>query len=158
MNSNLRSLDLSRGRASKALLDAAGDGIQTECRTNYPNGIEDGEIAITSGGQLSCKAIYHGALSKYTCDEDEEVLRNLINASLDQAETDGYQIIAFPALGTGFLGYPTDRVVEIFFSCLEQTSTRAQSLEDVLLVIFPKDLDTFEVVELHICIFHYRFI
>lgn len=73
VNSNLRSLDLSRGRASKALLDAAGDGIQTECRTNYPNGIEDGEIAITSGGQLSCKAIYHGALSKYTCDEDEEV-------------------------------------------------------------------------------------
>lgn len=67
------SLDLSKGRASKALLEAAGDGIQTECRANYPNGIHDGEIAITSGGQLSCKAIYHGALSKYACDEDEEV-------------------------------------------------------------------------------------
>lgn len=73
MNSSNCSLNLSQGRASKAMLDAAGDGIQTECRTNYPNGIQDGEIAITSGGQLSCDAIYHGALSKYTCDEDEEV-------------------------------------------------------------------------------------
>lgn len=46
------------------------------------------------------------------------------------------------------LGYPTDRVVEIFFSCLEHASTRAQSLEDVFLVIFPKDRDTFKVVTL----------
>lgn len=73
VNSSHRSLDLSKGRASKALLEAAGDGIQTECRTNYPNGIQDGEIAITSGGQLLCKAIYHGALSKYTYDEGEKV-------------------------------------------------------------------------------------
>lgn len=82
-----------------------------------------------------------------------QVLKNLINASLDQAETDEYQTIAFPALGTGMLGYPTDRVVEIFFSCLEHASTRAQSLEDVFLVIFPKDRDTFKVVTILIYVF-----
>ena len=73
MNSNRCDLDLSKGRASKALLDAAGTGIQAECKQKYPNGIQDGEIAVTSGGQLPCKAIYHGALPKYSGPGDEQV-------------------------------------------------------------------------------------
>lgn len=72
VNSSNCRLELKKGRASKALLDAAGDVIQTECDI-YPNGIQNGEIAITSGGQLSCKAIYHGALSKYSGPQDEQV-------------------------------------------------------------------------------------
>ena len=73
MNSSRSDLDLSKGRASKALLDAAGDDIKDECAKDYPYGIQDGEIAITSGGLLSCRAIYHGALSKYSSPDDEQV-------------------------------------------------------------------------------------
>ena len=73
MNSSRSDLDLSKGRASKALLDAAGADIQDECEEDYPYGIQDGEIAITSGGLLSCRAIYHGALSKYSSPDDEQV-------------------------------------------------------------------------------------
>jgi O-acetyl-ADP-ribose deacetylase (regulator of RNase III) len=65
------------------LLSAAGDVIQAECEQNYPNGIQDGEIAITSGGQLSCKAIYHGALSKYSSVQDEQVRLTEYNPTED---------------------------------------------------------------------------
>lgn len=80
-----------------------------------------------------------------------QALKNLINASLDRAETDEYQTIAFPALGTGNLGYPTDRVVKIFFSCIERHS--AQSLKDVFLVIFQND--TFKVLSLFVYILYF---
>ncbi|XP_061184934.1 uncharacterized protein LOC133192948 [Saccostrea echinata] len=142
VNSNGSDLDLSKGRASKALLSAAGFGIQVECQQNYPNGIQDGEIAITSGGQLSCQAIYHGALSKYSSTQDEQTLQNLIDASLKQAESDGHQTIAFPALGAGRLGYPATSVAEILLTCINNITP--QSLQEVLIVIFKKDNDLFK--------------
>ncbi|XP_062602530.1 protein mono-ADP-ribosyltransferase PARP15-like isoform X2 [Saccostrea cucullata] len=142
VNSNGSDLDLSKGRASKALLNAAGFGIQLECQQRYPNGIQDGTIAITSGGQLSCKAIYHGALAKYSSKQDEQILQNLIDASLKQAESDGHQTIAFPALGAGKLGYPAATVAEIMLTCVKNITP--QSLQEVLVVIFKKDHDLFK--------------
>lgn len=141
VNSSNSSLDLKKGRASKALLGAAGDVIQTECE-KYPNGIQDGEIAITSGGQLSCKAIYHGALSKFSGPQDEQTLTNLIKACLDQANTDKFQTMAFPALGTGFLSYPVSTVARITLDCIHNCS--ATSLKEVLVVIFTTEDDSFK--------------
>lgn len=141
VNSSNSSLDLKKGRASKVLLGAAGDVIQTECE-KYPNGIQDGEIAITSGGQLSCKAIYHGALSKFSGPRDEQTLTNLIKACLDQANTDKFQTMAIPALGTGFLSYPVSTVARITLDCIHNCS--ATSLKEVLVVIFTTEDDSFK--------------
>ena len=46
---------------SKALLDRGGQTLQKECQQNAPNGIKSGEVVVTSGGQLKCQLVIHGA-------------------------------------------------------------------------------------------------
>ena len=57
-----KNLDLRKGRASNVLLEAGGDSIQDECRSMYSEGIDYGEIAMVTGGNLSCKMVYFVAL------------------------------------------------------------------------------------------------
>ena len=59
MNSAPNNLQLASGQMSAALLKAAGSTIQQECTSAYPVGLQDGEVAITTGGNLACKQIYH---------------------------------------------------------------------------------------------------
>ena len=73
VNSAVPELNLSRGRASKALLDAAGETIQSECNTWYPSGIKSGDVAITGSGNLKCQSIFHVTLPKWTNQGDEQV-------------------------------------------------------------------------------------
>lgn len=74
VNSSNPQLDLSQGRASSALLAAAGSRIQRECTQKYPRGVRGGEIAVTTGGNLNCAAIYHAVLTRYSSRKDENVI------------------------------------------------------------------------------------
>lgn len=73
VNSAIPELNLSKGRASKALLEAAGATIQSECNNCYPNGIKSGEVATTGSGNLKCQAIYHVTLPRWNNQGDERV-------------------------------------------------------------------------------------
>ena len=50
---------------SKALLDRGGQTLQRECQQNAPNGIKSGEVVVTSGGQLKCQLVIHGACCRW---------------------------------------------------------------------------------------------
>lgn len=66
VNSTSSSLNLNCGVLSKLLLKHAGYGIQQECTQAYPNGIQVGEIAVTSAGNLNqIINIFHITLSHY---------------------------------------------------------------------------------------------
>ncbi|XP_061184931.1 uncharacterized protein LOC133192944 [Saccostrea echinata] len=136
------SLDLSQGRASSSLLSAAGRGIQRECRQNYPGTLSTGEIAVTTGGNLACKAIYHGVLAKYSSKKDEQILADLVTECLDQADADGYRSIAFPPIGTGYLSYPSPRVAEIMLECIKECTSR--TITSVSIVIYSQESSTFQ--------------
>jgi len=60
-------LDLSQGAVSRSLLAVAKPGIQQECRTQVPAGehLPLGQIIRTSGHQLSCTDVLHGACGKW---------------------------------------------------------------------------------------------
>lgn len=65
---------------STSLLKAGGQRLQTECTQNYPNGIKEGEIAITSGGKLSCKNVLHGCVPGWRYDQSAfKVLLKIYN-------------------------------------------------------------------------------
>ena len=66
-------LDLMKGRASKALLKAAGEELQEQCRDNYPDGLDNDEIAVLNPGNLNCKKVYLVSLMKWTGDTEEKV-------------------------------------------------------------------------------------
>lgn len=76
VNSTTYKLELRLGRGSKALLTAAGAGLQTECNEKYPTGIQKGEVAVTGPGNLRCKFIFHGCLNRYGS-QDAEKVKNL---------------------------------------------------------------------------------
>lgn len=41
---------------------AAGPQLQRECSRKYPNGVQQGDVAVTSSyGNLACQCVYHGA-------------------------------------------------------------------------------------------------
>lgn len=66
VNSTSKDLRLDQGLASKALARAAGGGLQSECNSNFPDGIKNvGYIAITGGYRLNCKKVYHVAVNSY---------------------------------------------------------------------------------------------
>ena len=64
VNSTNKNLQLNKGAVSRLLLNKAGDHIQLECNQKYPNGIDFGTVAVTSGGNL-CKQMYHFALPEW---------------------------------------------------------------------------------------------
>ena len=65
VNSTNCQLELERGYVSKALLDRGGETLQRECHQNAPNGIKCGEVVVTSGGQLMCQLVIHGACCQW---------------------------------------------------------------------------------------------
>ena len=76
MNTVSQDLDLNQGAVSSSLLAVAGQGIQQECRTQVPAGqkLPLGQIIRTSGHQLSCTDVLHGACGKWddgagTCEQ-----------------------------------------------------------------------------------------
>lgn len=55
---------MKNGAVSKSILNAAGKNIQKEIKANAHKTLK-GEIVITRGYNLKCKAVFHGSLEGY---------------------------------------------------------------------------------------------
>ncbi|CAG2243958.1 unnamed protein product [Mytilus edulis] len=130
VNTTSTSLQLNQGAVSQSLLKMGGPGIQAECSQKYSSGIQPGQVAETSGGKLECKMICHGALPGYNG-----------AAAMKTADDNGFVSVAFPALGTGNLGYPKNQVAKNMFSCVDRFSSNhpTSSVCDVRFVVYDKD-------------------
>ena len=64
-----KSLNLSKGTLSKAILKAAGQKIQEECfKNSRQSSVQNGDIVITSGGRLQCQKMFHVVCPHYKGD------------------------------------------------------------------------------------------
>ena len=63
------------------------------------------------------------------------------------ADNKGCKSIAFPAMGTGQLGYPKDLVARHMYSSVDQFSLQnpSSSVTEVLFVLYIKDYQTIQV-------------
>ncbi|XP_052083507.1 uncharacterized protein LOC127720795 [Mytilus californianus] len=133
-------LDLSNGIVSKKLLKIAGNVVQDECNKTYKKGINIGEIAITSPGNMKCKKIFHVALYVYWVSDGNisvEILKNIMIRCMNEAEERKMTSIAFPALGTGKLGYPPCFVAKTMFAAVDDYErTNPTYLKQVYIVLF----------------------
>ncbi|CAC5395808.1 PARP10_14_15 [Mytilus coruscus] len=140
INSVGASLDLSNGIVSEKLVKIAGKSVQDECYKKYKNGINIGDIAITSPGNMKCKRIFHVALYRYWVFDGNisaEILKNIMIKCLKGAEDRKMTSIAFPALGTGTLGYPPCLVAKTMFAAVkEYEKTNPTYLKQVYFVLF----------------------
>ena len=72
VNTTNTNLDLSFGEVAQALSKAAGPTLQAECTNKAP--ISVGEIAVTGGGRLQSRYVFHVVASQY--DHQAEKVRN----------------------------------------------------------------------------------
>jgi O-acetyl-ADP-ribose deacetylase (regulator of RNase III) len=105
----------SHGPLSQDILRAAGPQLQEELKK-----IGDcsyGEARITGGYNLPAKYVIHTVAPPWNGGQngEEAILAQCYRNSLDLAIKNGVRTIAFPALGTGILGYSPKQAAKIAF-------------------------------------------
>lgn len=73
VNSASSDLDLSRNASAQALSNAAGPDLQQECTAIGQ--VQTGGIAVTSGGKLGCKYVFHTSCAQWENGKGEKVPR-----------------------------------------------------------------------------------
>ncbi|XP_071127799.1 protein mono-ADP-ribosyltransferase PARP15-like [Mytilus edulis] len=146
VNSAVPDLDLSKGRASKALVDAAGTSLQSECTNQYPSGINSKTVAITGPGNLHCKAIFHVTLPRWKAQGDEKNIDLVVRNCLEEASKQKFTSISFPALGTGFLKYPPRTVIASMFQTVEDFTKKTpnSTVKVVNCIVYTEDDGTYK--------------
>ncbi|XP_069472730.1 protein mono-ADP-ribosyltransferase PARP14-like isoform X2 [Ambystoma mexicanum] len=134
VNSTNQKFNLKSG-VSKAILEAAGRFVETECEVKgaMPN---DGYI-ITTHGDLACKKIIHT-----TGHSDLKGLKITVQNVLHACERLQCTSVAFPALGTGQAGVNPLLVAEIMMDELVEfaSQTNASHVKKITIIIFQKQM------------------
>ncbi|XP_045190048.2 uncharacterized protein LOC123547196 [Mercenaria mercenaria] len=135
------SLDLSKGRVARDLLQAAGNQVQLDCNGSYPDGLQGDEVAVVDSGNLPCQKLFFVALRPWGRGNSLQELESLLSKCLESANDTGFHSIAFPALGTGLLKYPADKVAYTTLQCIEDFSNgnSSTSLQYVNIIIYHRD-------------------
>lgn len=91
MNSTNFNLDLRVGNLSRKILKEGGDQIAVECKQNYPDDLNPGQVAETTAGNLKCKAIFHGVLVPRK--EDSQDYAETVSTSFLNKEIDSHTLL-----------------------------------------------------------------
>lgn len=62
VNSVNKSLDLDKGSLCKAIITAAGSKVAEECRRDHLLGVSEGNVVVTSAGNLKCEKLCHACV------------------------------------------------------------------------------------------------
>ncbi|XP_052082734.1 protein mono-ADP-ribosyltransferase PARP14-like [Mytilus californianus] len=150
VNATNREFDLSREMVSKALLKAAGVDLQHDCdMTIKGRKIQSTEVVVTGGYNLSAKKVFHGVLPRFKKENNIQQYESFIKNCLNTAVDLNMKSIAFPALGTGKLNYPSNTAASTMFLAVEAfaSANNVGSLTEVNFVIFPADTSVLQVFE-----------
>ncbi|KAM3835915.1 protein mono-ADP-ribosyltransferase PARP9 [Diretmus argenteus] len=139
VNTTSPELDLSVGQISGALLARAGFKMQKEIRERKP--AYGPCVYVTKSYGLQCKQVYH------TVCTSTKILSEAISACLTLAASNHHRSIAFPAIGTGNLGFSKEHAANIMTSSVVAFARGSQKTLDVHFVIYPPDDDTFKAFE-----------
>ncbi|XP_028398971.1 protein mono-ADP-ribosyltransferase PARP14-like [Dendronephthya gigantea] len=117
VNTATNDLNLTRNPSSKAILDEAGSALKTFCvKWIEDNGlVNEGDFAITDGAKLKCKKVFHVKCPRWTADQGEKKLREVVQKLLSKTAALSLTSISMPALGTGKLRFPEKLVAKILF-------------------------------------------
>jgi O-acetyl-ADP-ribose deacetylase len=117
-----------------AIRNKGGPEIQAEC--DRIGSIPMGEAAVTTGGKLQAKLVIHAASMRLGGLATEEHLRASTRNSLLRASEREVESIAFPAIGTGFAGFPVDRCAQVMLEEVGAHLMGATSVKQVEFVLF----------------------
>uniref|UniRef100_A0A1A8RCK8 Poly (ADP-ribose) polymerase family, member 9 n=1 Tax=Nothobranchius rachovii TaxID=451742 RepID=A0A1A8RCK8_9TELE len=132
------------GQISKAIFRKAGPEMQKEINeavmTNY--------IICTKPYRLQCKQVFHTFCPDKRSDEaSARILHASVLDCLWTAVANKHKSIAFPAIGTGALGFSKRESAMIMLDAVAGFSHKCPCDLDVHFVIYPSDYGTFQAFQ-----------
>lgn len=104
-----------------------------------------GQAVITGAGNLQARYVIHAVGPRMGEGHEDEKLRSATLHSLQVAEDNHLQSIAFPAISTGIFGYPVDRCARNMLATTINYLQGKTGLERVVFCLFGKEsLEAFE--------------
>ncbi|XP_071793808.1 protein mono-ADP-ribosyltransferase PARP14-like isoform X2 [Asterias amurensis] len=144
-------MNLTIGKVSQAISQAAGPTLQQECNTLIAarGSVASWLFVETGPGLLTCKKIYHCVCEGYKQLQSEQFLKKLVLGLMVYASRNGMTSMAIPALGTGNLSYPPAVTARCMYDAAFEFSRQHPngSLKDVRFVVYDKDMTTIKGFE-----------
>ncbi|XP_070551822.1 protein mono-ADP-ribosyltransferase PARP14-like [Ptychodera flava] len=147
VNSVGPNLDLTAGAASKAIYSAAGTKMKSELSAvTKGRPPKAGDAFVTGGAKLSVKHVIHTICCGWIGPQPEKTLRDILRECFRIAVYKSATSIAFPAIGTGNLGFPRDVVAKIMYEEAEIFSRNHpnSALTDIRFVVYARDQQTIQ--------------
>lgn len=102
------------GGVAGAIVRRGGPSIQEE--SNRIGFVPVGHAAVTTAGELPCKAVIHAVGPRMGEGNEEPKLKSAVRESLRLAAERGFKSLSMPAISSGIFGFPKDRCAEILVS------------------------------------------
>jgi len=128
----------SGGGVAGAIHRAAGPELEKECQKYAP--IKPGEAVITKGYKLPNKYVIHCLGPVYGKDKPEDKILSLCyENALKICEEKNISSIAFPAISTGFFGYPIREATEVALKTCIELIPKLKKVKKIRFVLFDKE-------------------
>ncbi len=122
-----------------AIKRRGGDIIEQEAMAQGP--IKPGEAVITSAGSLSAKYVIHCAGMAPGEPATYDSVKSSVQEALRLAMENELTSIAFPAIGAGVGGLSKEQSAKAIIAAIEDYSTNADSVKEVVLVSLSPEVD-----------------
>lgn len=123
------------GGVAGAIHRGAGPGLEEECRKLAP--IQPGQAVITGAHNLPNRYVIHCLGPVYGKDEpSDQLLSFCYRNALQLAEDNGIRSIAFPAISTGYFGYPLESATRIAFQTIFDMLPSLLTVKHIRFVLF----------------------
>jgi O-acetyl-ADP-ribose deacetylase len=138
VNAANRSL-LGGGGVDGAIHRSAGPKLLEECRKL--NGCETGQAKITSGYDLPARFIIHtvGPVWHGGASNEEALLKNCYQNSLQLAGDYSLASVAFPNISTGIYGFPKELAANLAVAEVKSFLNQPSSVTKVIFVCFDRE-------------------
>lgn len=125
------SLGLMGGGVAGVIKRFGGEEIEKEALQKAP--IPVGSAVLTTAGKLKFKGVVHApTMEKPAMESSEEKVRKAVRASLELADSLGFETLAMPGMGTGVGGLPKELSAKAMLE--EIKNFKPKSLKKVILV------------------------
>jgi len=118
VNAANKQLDHASGLAGAIIRNGGGIiQIESDIHVSENGKVHDGDIVVTSAGNLKAKKIIHavGPIWHGGGEGEELLLRQCVWKSLKKTEELGYTSISIPAISSGIFKFPKDLCAEVLF-------------------------------------------
>jgi O-acetyl-ADP-ribose deacetylase len=131
---------LGGGGVDGAIHRAGGPAILEACRkiVAKQGGCKTGEAVITTAGNLPAKFVIHtvGPVWNGGQNNEDEKLASCYRKSLELAEKNNCETIAFPCISTGVYRFPIERAARIAVSTVTEYLNSSEKISRVIFVCF----------------------